>query len=70
MSGKKIKRLLDDEELTQKWLMNQLRLRGINVEYTRLSHILNEQIKSEGCQHIIDTSAGIVDEYKKNWSIL
>ena len=76
MSGREIKRALEDNELTQKWLMKQIHRAGYKIDYTRLSHILNEQVTGGNTGKVIDLSETIIRQYrssfgnaKMNWAI-
>lgn len=63
MSGREIKRALEDNELTQKWLMKQIHKRGYKIDYTRLSHILNEQVQGGNTSGVIAMSDNIIKQY-------
>ena len=59
----RIKRLLDEYRLSQKWLMHQLRKYGIKVDKTELSNILGESRKGPKVQNVLLVSMDILNRY-------
>ena len=67
MSGREIKRRLEDNDLTQKWLMRQIHRSGYAIDYTRLSHILNEQVQGGNTDKVIELADTIIRQYSSSF---
>ena len=67
MTGREIKRALEDQELTHKWLMRQIHKRGYQIDYTRLSHILNEQVQGGNTGKVLIMCDNIIKQYRSSF---
>lgn len=64
---KKIKLLLWEYELKNSWLILQLKKRGIDVDKSTMSEILNGRREGEKARVIVENSLDVLKWYGKNF---
>ena len=62
---KKIKLLLWEYELKNSWLIVQLKKRGIEVDKSTMSEILNGRREGEKARAVVENALEILDWYEK-----
>ena len=65
---KKIKLLLWEYDLKNSWLISGLKKRGIDVDKSTMSEILNGRREGEKARTVIENSLEILDLYEKNFA--
>ncbi len=63
-----IRRKLFENHLTQVWLVNQLELRGVNIDKTVLVGALNGSRKGPQVDTVIRVSLEVLEKYEKAMS--
>ena len=58
--GRRIRKLLFDLDLTQVWLINELRERGISTDKTEMSSVLSGTRKGDKAERILENSLEIL----------
>ena len=62
---KELRTRLAENGLTFVWLVNVLRLRGVNTDKSEMSSVVNGTRPGTKANTIVDTSHIILDEYEK-----
>ena len=58
--GRRIRKLLFDLDLTQVWLINELRERGISTDKSEMSSVLKGTRKGDKAERILENSLEIL----------